>query len=142
MSKEKMFESILRDQKKYGEEKEAGDKRLAVRQSVSEGYENILNERLKKLPEQEAQKLQDDYEKYLKAEKEVFEEKGGGTSLDDIKEKLPEENLWIKILEEMGINNEDLEKLNLPSFDEIWKEYEKQKTEEKLKKAKKDNKIH
>jgi len=132
---EKMFEKILADQEKFDSKQASSE----TRKEILESGEIILNYILAEASHEEAENIQKGYDEYRKAEQEIYDEKGEEMTIDDIKERIPD-NLWIKIMYS-EVPPVDIKDMKLPEFDAIWERYEKDKGEEELRKAKEKKRI-
>jgi hypothetical protein len=132
---EKMFEKILSEQEKFDSEENHSE----VRDEILESEEMILNHILKEANPKEAEDIQESYNEYKKVEQEIYDKKGGEITIDDIKERIPD-NLWIKIAHSKF--SPDIKDKKFPEFEDIWRKYEEEKNEEELEKAKEKGKIN
>lgn len=133
-----MFEKILADQEKFDSEQISSE----ARKGILESGEIILNHVLAKASPKEAEDIQKSYDEYKKVEQAIYDEKGDNMRISDIKKRIPN-NLWIKIMySEIPPANIKDKDIKLPEFDTIWEKYEKDKSKEELKKAKKKNRIN
>lgn len=133
---EKMFERILSEQKKSESEQDS----LKNREEISESEEEFLNHILAEASPEEVENIQKGYDEYRKIEQEIYDEKGGETTIEDIKERIPD-NLWIKIMYS-EIPPANIKDMKLPEFDAIWEKYEKEKDEKEFKEAKEKGRIN
>lgn len=132
MSEKKLFEEFLEKEKKVEDINE-------IRRLVIEAHEMMLNIILRDLDATSAQELQDAFEEYKKVEEEIFKETGDCTIID-LRERIPD-NLWHNMIHPE--ENPQESQINMDGMaDEIWEQYQKEKEEEELEEARKNNKIN
>jgi hypothetical protein len=120
MSENKFIEDMLNYQENL-------DNLTQIRENFLEGHDFIFQSVMNSVKsEKEKMKIKKAYEEFLKAEEEVFEEKGHDGTMDDIK-KITPQNYWLDLVD--SVLEPDDSKVD---FDKIWEEITKKLEEDKI----------